>query len=182
MHRLQAARATTSHYKTPARTFDNIAKRWHHDSSSIRDHLMLLMLFSCKNGDYERLLVGLRLGLFLFLLGSAEGGIMIAQRAHTVGVADGGAGLPLVNWSTQGGDLRIAHALGLHALQLLPLAGFAIGLWKKNQPPSRHVAYLLVFALLYSPSRRCSSGRHGAAPLMRSLFFGRRSTSGRQTL
>ena len=77
------------------------------------------------------------LGLGTTVLGMAVGFLMVVPRSsqlaggtlrggHSVGVPDGGPGLPLVGWSTTGGDLRIPHFVGLHALQALPLLALAL--------------------------------------------------------
>lgn len=69
---------------------------------------------------------GIRLGIILFVIFSFEGGIMATRLSHTIGATDGGPGLPVVNWSRQYGDLRVAHFIGIHSLQLIPLFGYYI--------------------------------------------------------
>lgn len=60
------------------------------------------------------------IGLMLtFLLGAGFGGYMSAQPGHSVGVE--GGRVFFFGWNRSGGDLRIAHFLGIHAQQAIPL-------------------------------------------------------------
>ncbi len=143
---LQSARGTTSHYNnaTPldAAIFGVMGLMILLNSLLVA--WVLALFLRERPAIPPAYLWGIRLGLVLFLLSAAEGGVMVGHRAHTVGAADGGPGLPFVNWSTQHGDLRIVHFAGMHALQILPLAGLLL-----SRISRRSVTYTVVFAVGY---------------------------------
>ena len=137
----QVVRGRTSHFNvaTPLDTF--IYAR-------MRDAIVLVFLLACLTAILllrqrlpdPALAAALRGGLGLALVGMLVAVLMTVPTpvtavafgadqggAHSVGLADGGPGLPIVGWSTVGGDLRVAHFVGLHALQLLPFLAWVLG-------------------------------------------------------
>jgi hypothetical protein len=140
---LQAWRGTTSHF--------NVATAFDATLFSIMGLAIVAQTFSSiavavalwrqKFGD-EAIGWALRLGMIITIAGAMTGGVMTRPTsdqleaakaghrmtvagAHTVGAPDGRPGLPGTGWSVEHGDIRIAHFVGLHALQLLPLATLA---------------------------------------------------------
>ncbi len=141
---LQVLRGTTSHFNVGT-AFD--AFWWSLMGIAISvlwvAHLLVTALLLFQKLERPAFAWSLRLGLILTLLGMALGFLMVSptaqQRAgwaqgeavtvvgaHTVGLADGGPGMSVTGWSTRGGDLRVGHFVGMHALQVLPLLGWFI--------------------------------------------------------
>lgn len=127
----QALRGTTSHFNV-AMPFDGAVYAMMGILIVLNSALVVAITYKYLRAKVNlpvAVLWGIRLGLVIFLAGSIQGGYMSAQMGHAVGAADGGPGLPLTNWSTTAGDLRVAHFLGLHAIQLMPLLGIALERW-----------------------------------------------------
>ena len=138
----QAARGTTSHFNltSPLNSF-----LWLTMGAFIvvvwSMNLLLAILLILQRMPDRAFAWSLRLGLLISLVGMAAAFFMVRPTpeqmaiivsshsanivgAHSVGVADGGPGLPFLGWSTVGGDLRVAHFLGIHAMQVLPFFGW----------------------------------------------------------
>lgn len=79
--------------------------------------------------SYKR---GLQIGMFIFILASLEGFMMVGNLGHTIGAPDGQEGIFFLNWAKAYGDLRIAHFFGLHALQVIPLFAWFVAREKVN--------------------------------------------------
>lgn len=132
---LQVVRGTQSHFNQ-ATPFDNavfqimgatIAVLW------LSALVIAVLLLRARILD-RATAWAVRLSSLIALAGAAVGFLMATPTpeqlavddspisgAHSVGVPDGGPSMPLTGWSTTGGDLRVPHFFGMHALQLLPL-------------------------------------------------------------
>lgn len=136
---LQAARGVRSHFNV-ASSFDQaifasmgivILVLW------VTMMVLAGVLVRAKLED-RALASALRMGLVVGIVGAGLGSFMTTPRSeqiaaakagaqmvesgsHTFGGKDGGPGLPLVGWSSVAGDMRPAHFLGLHGMQVLPV-------------------------------------------------------------
>lgn len=126
--------------------------------------LAAILLLAQRMAD-PALAWALRLGLLLTLVGAGLGFLMTRPTAeqlaglragqaptvigaHSVGAPDDGPGMPVTHWSTTGGDLRVAHFVGLHAMQALPIVGLLLAR-RRRLSARRRLALVWVAGLSY---------------------------------
>ncbi len=162
----QAYRGTTSHFNasTPFDTILFSVMGLAIVGQTITTIAVAVALWRERFAD-QALGWALRLGMAMTIVGAFTGGLMTMPTeaqladvragkgmpitgAHTVGAPDGGAGLIGTGWSTEYGDLRVAHFMGLHALQALPIA--AIVLARRRVRDRARIRLIMVGAASYA--------------------------------
>lgn len=136
---LQAARGTTSHFNVDSALNGAIFSTMGGAIAIVWLLSMYLLWRHWRTPAADRALaLAFRIGLALNIVGASVGWRMIQAApgqveaiaqgarprivgAHTVGAPDGGRGMAVTGWSATHGDLRVAHFVGMHALQWLPL-------------------------------------------------------------
>ena len=175
---LQAFRGTTSHFNL-ATLFDGVLFTIMGAAILVQTLSTVAVAVALWRHQLADRALGwaLRLGMTITIVGAMTGGLMTqptrqqldAARAggrmtvagaHTVGAPDGGPGLPGTGWSTDHGDLRVPHFLGLHALQALPIIALVLARRGVRDPVrvrltiAAAASYVALFGILLSQALR----------------------------
>ncbi|WP_067563241.1 hypothetical protein [Nocardia acidivorans] len=174
---VQAARGTFSHFNTETDAFNVIGQQVFMTGvpGLFLANLVIAVTLSWQKVTDRPLTRAIHAGLGIAVAGMAVAyamGFSGAQQTtdaygHPVELAaghtfeagqppvrDGVGGMPITHWSTTGGDLRIAHFLGLHGIQILIVAALLLPRLARRVPWLRAEAVradlIRVFALTYA--------------------------------
>ena len=175
---LQAFRGTTSHFNV-ATLFDGVVFTIMGAAIVVQTFSTVAVAVALWRQQFADRALGwaLRLGMTMTIVGALTGGLMTRPTpqqldtaragermtvagAHTVGGPDGGPGLPGTGWSTDHGDLRVAHFLGLHALQALPILALVLARRRVSELVRLRLtimgaaSYMALFGILLSQALR----------------------------
>lgn len=124
---LQASKGELSHYNlsTPLYSFLYVLMALAASVATLCTAYIGIHFFSNSFNNLPDYYVwAIRIGIVLFVIFSFEGAVMGGRLTHTIGGEDGSVGIPFLNWSTRFGDPRIAHFIGMHALQIIPIVSY----------------------------------------------------------
>jgi len=147
---IQASRGQLSHYNVSTPFYSMLYSMMALAATLVTLYTAFVAFLFFQNSfptlpDYY--LWSIRLGLLIFVVFSFEGFVMGSRLTHTIGGTDGSRGIPILNWSLQFGDPRVAHFIGMHALQVLPIVSFYL---LKNTKWTIIVAFLYGLLALFT--------------------------------
>lgn len=147
----RASRAEASHYNR-----DSLAAVALYAAMGIAAVLFTaasgILAYGLARKDAEPLPPTLRRSLILGLgltcvLGILSGVVLSAGGGHTVGTPPPSAPvIPFLGWSLAVGDLRVAHFLALHAMQIVPAFALLASFLGRRAAPRAIDAFALVYA------------------------------------
>lgn len=139
----QGAQGKASHFNTVT-TFDSVMYTLMGVGAVLLTSASLVLGILIARTQAYALPAALKLSIVLgllatFVLGTGFGGYLSGQQTgHWVGAAPTDAGgLPLVAWSRSGGDLRVAHFFGIHAMHFIPMVGWMLHRLQVSPTPAR---------------------------------------------
>ena len=123
----QAAKGQLSHFNLSTPVYSMLYSLMAMAASGvtlITAYVGILFLKQDNSNLPEYYQIALHCGIWIFVIFSFQGFAMGSKLTHTIGAIDGGKGIPFFNWSVNAGDLRIAHFIGMHALQVIPILAY----------------------------------------------------------
>ena len=126
---LQAGRGQLSHYNLSTPVYSVLFSMMALAASAVTIYTAYVgfLFFSNSFPELPAYYVwAIRLSIILFVIFSFEGFAMGSRLSHTVGALNDNSNLFILGWSKTVGDLRVAHFIGMHALQVLPVLSFYV--------------------------------------------------------
>lgn len=125
----QASRGQLSHYNVSTPVYSALYSMMALAATLVTLYTAYVGILFFKN-DFPTLpnhyLWAIRLGILIFVIFSFEGFVMGSRMNHSVGAINDNSDWFITGWSKTVGDLRVAHFIGMHALQILPIISYHI--------------------------------------------------------
>ena len=126
---LQASKGQLSHYNLSTPVYAALYSMMALAASAVTIYTAYVGLLFFTN-TFPNLpnyyLWAIRFGIILFVIFSFEGFAMGSRLNHSVGALNDNSSWFIIGWSKTVGDLRVAHFIGMHALQVLPVLSFYV--------------------------------------------------------
>jgi len=125
----QASKGQLSHFNVSTPVYSGLYSMMALAASAITLYTAYIGLLFFKNSFTELpnyYVWAIRLAIIIFVIFSFEGFAMGSRLNHSVGALNDNSNWFVFGWSKTVGDLRVAHFIGMHALQVLPILSYYI--------------------------------------------------------